>query len=101
MPVQSSAGTGSIKIDWTQLMQVEMPIFFLGGGGGRDKNEINGKAADLRCDFGLQAVVYLSLLVLGRISPPWCASPYTVVVFMRSVCRYKCTVINTIIISSS
>ena len=28
--MQSSACTGSIKIDWTQLMQVEMPIF-LGG----------------------------------------------------------------------
>lgn len=46
--MQSSACTGSIKIDWTQLMQVEMPIFFLG----RDRNEINGKAVDLRCDFG-------------------------------------------------
>lgn len=36
-------------------MQVEMPIFFEGRGGGggeRDRNEINGKAADFRCDFG-------------------------------------------------
>lgn len=42
MPMQFSACTGSIKIDCTQLMQVEMPIFL----GWPDRNGINGTAAD-------------------------------------------------------
>lgn len=46
--MQSSARTGSIKIDCTQLMQVEMPIVCWRP----DRNGINGKAAELRWDSG-------------------------------------------------
>lgn len=67
--MQSSTCAGRIKIDWTQLMQVEMPIFF----GDVTEMKLSEKISDVTLvQCCLQAVVYLSVL-LDRISPLWCA----------------------------
>lgn len=63
--MQSSTCAGRIKIDWTQLMQVEMPIFF----GDVTEMKLSEKISDVTLvQCCLQAVVYLSVL-LDRISP--------------------------------
>lgn len=63
--MQSRTCTGSITIDWTQLMQVEMPILF----GDVTEMKLSEKISDVTLvQCCLQAVVYLSVL-LDRISP--------------------------------
>lgn len=88
--MQSSAHTESIKIDYTQLIQVEMPIVF----GGLTEMEL----MQMGIWYCLQALVYSSL-VLDSVYPDHRWSSYSKhrcihTAFIRYIVIYKFSVIS-------